>query len=322
MKINQITHSSELVQRKVNYFADYYYYTVNNIGKYDGLEIENHRSLIEKSIYQIENNLEYCPLYLEYYFNHTLLGRDLNYLEAYKHLDSASSLISQFLRAGNRGKKVKWICGNPQFLESLKALNKELRRKMFECSLKEVVSFLKCSHDLNEHAEAMKHHTHIMVSEFLLKGGDRTEASTVIDRIMSNEVGVFPFPNSLLNNNTGDRLQDAKEKFIEHRTFDQQFDGISNIYKQKARKVDFLFRISGVPSEPNFRFKYNKVAFYHSNHAKFNQIKEKFNDSLFPGGFFVGNQLLIAVVRVEYFSTTIAEQQALNTLQSELEFLN
>ncbi|MBA7541101.1 hypothetical protein ES705_33408 [subsurface metagenome] len=104
--INQITHPDNLVQTKVNFFADYFNFVTDNIGLYDELEIENHLSLIEKVIFQIENNLDHCPKYLDCYFSHPILKKENKYFKEFKQYQNLQSLIQAYQQAGPPAKKV------------------------------------------------------------------------------------------------------------------------------------------------------------------------------------------------------------------------
>lgn len=42
---NSITHESKCVSDKVNFFADYFEFGIMNLGNFDGIELENHRSV-------------------------------------------------------------------------------------------------------------------------------------------------------------------------------------------------------------------------------------------------------------------------------------
>ncbi len=55
--INQITHSNPLIQKKVNFFADYFDFITDKMGILDNLPIENPLSLIDKAIFQVKRCL-------------------------------------------------------------------------------------------------------------------------------------------------------------------------------------------------------------------------------------------------------------------------
>lgn len=320
--INQITHPDNLVQTKVNFFADYFNFVTVNIGLYDELEIENHLSLIEKVIFQIENNLAHCPKYLDCYFSHPILKKENKYFKEFKQYQNLQSLIQEYQKAGPTAKKVKWIKNNAHFLSSLLAFKKELNRNMFKSALKAIISFLKCKHDLAEHIDDLKYYTNVLVSEFLLNDRTKKDINRVFERIMTRETSKFPFPKSLIEIHKGKDIDEAKKEFIEKRTFDQQFDGIYNILKEKDRKHYFLFRVTGINAKPDFHLKYNKVTFYHPEHAKLKEIRMKCKSEVFLKDFFGIGPMIIASVKIDYYSSEIAEQEAITAIKNELEFLN
>ncbi len=320
--INQITHPDNLVQTKVNFFADYFNFVTDNIGLYGELEIENHLSLIEKVIFQIENNMDHCPKYLDRYFSHPILKKKSKYFKEFKQYQNLQSLIQEYQKAGSASKKVKWIKDNAQFLSSLLAFRKELNRNMFKSALKAIISFLKCKHDLAEHIDDLKYYTNVLVSEFLLNDRTKKDINKVFEQIMTREISKFPFPKSLIEIHKGKDIVEAKKEFIEKRTFDQQFYGIYNILKEKERKNYFLFRVTGISAKPDFHLKYDKVTFYHPEHAKLKEIRIKCKSNAFLRDFFNIDPILIASVKINYCSLDIAKKEAINAIKSELEFLN
>lgn len=313
-KIHNLEYEDKFIQEKVNFSADYYHFVVDNIDLYDELEIENYLSLTKKILFQVESNSKNCPKYLEVYFSNPLLKKNNKYFQEFRSYNSLQPLISKYQRASE---KKKWIEDNHDFLLSLKSFKRELERSMFKKALDDIASFLKCPHNIHEHLNDLKHYTNILVSELLLRNKD---AEKVFDRILSERIGHFPFPKNI-ESLKDDNSVESKKEYLANRTFDQQLEGIYHILRENARKQYFLFRIEGIEATPDFKFKYNRVTFYHPKHSKLAELK---GSEVEPGprDFFSGESMLIAVVKVGYFKINLAKKEAKILIKEELAFLN
>lgn len=320
--LSQITHPSELAQSKVNFFADYFQYASNQMGYFDGFEIENFRSLVEKIIYQVSQNLERCPQYLDSYLSHPLLQADNKYFKEFRSYHSVKNNFAKYLSAEKPGRKIKWIKSTPGFLKSLNKFENELRRTLFKRALYSIISYLRCIHDIAHHKDDIIHYTNIMVSEFLLNGWAKSDIENVFDKIITREIKDFPFSKSFLKQNKENNLEEAKNEFIKKRSFKQQFEGIYNLFKQSHSKHFYLFRIYNISVSNNFSFKYNKVTFYHCRHEKLKELITRSQEDVFMKNFFSNEEMLIAAVKVKYYSSKIAETDAIKLISSELPFLN
>src|SRR5690606_10450512 len=128
----------------------------------------NYLSLIEKMIFQINTNNDNCSKYIDSYLTHPLIQKENKYFKEYKNYTLVSNLFEEYKNQRKSSLKVEWINKNLNFKISLIRFSIELKKVMFKKSLKEIISFLKCKHDLSEHLKDLVHHTNILVSEFLL----------------------------------------------------------------------------------------------------------------------------------------------------------
>ena len=320
--LNQITHPTDLAQRKVNFFADYFQYATNQIGNFDCFEIENFQSLIEKIIYQASENLERCPQYLNNYIAHPLFDRNNKYFKEFKSYRSVRNYFTKYLKNSSDSQRVSWIKRTPRFLKALSRFRNELRRNLFKKALNAIISFLKCTHEIEEHQADLIHYTNVLVSEFLFNDRAKSDTTKIFERIITREIKDFPFPKSFLERNKESNLEEAKSEFIKNRTFNQQFEGIYNVFQQQHSRHFFLFRVYNIQAPENFSFKYNKVSFYHPKHSEFKALYEQSQKSIFHKDFFNQDTMLIAVVNAKYFSSEIAERNAVIQISNELPFLN
>ena len=192
---------------------------------------------------------------------------------------------------------------------------------MFKKSLKEIISYLKCIHNISKHQNDLIHHTNILVSEFLLTNRAKDDIIETFTRIIPRDINNFPFPKSFLKENINSLIK-AKKEYIENRTFDQQFEGILHFAKETKKTEYFVFRIYNIKAGKAFSFKYDQVTFYHPDYKKLKDLKIEIKQSPFSKDFFLKEDMILATVKVNASSKRIAEQIAINTIKRELEFLD
>jgi hypothetical protein len=317
--LNQITNPEKLIEQKVNFFADYYNFVASQIEQSDYLDVDNYLSLIEKMIFQIETNLKKCSSHIDSYLTHPLIQKENKYFKEYKNYSLVSNLFEQYKKSGK--KMYKWSNENPDFINSLKRFKTELKKVMFKHSLKEIISFLKCIHNIDEHKYDLIHHTNILVSEFLLNNKAKDDITDIFSKIITRDIDAFPFPPSFLKDNKNN-LVEAKKEYLQNRTFDQQFEGIYHFLKEKPKVEYFIYRVYNINAQESFRFKYNQVTFYHPKHKKIEQLRPLIKKAHFLNDFLDKNDMILAIVKVNYSSKKIAEQDALRIINNELKFLN
>lgn len=314
-RIHQITHDNELVRRKVNFFADYFCFAAETIGTNDSIEIENPLSSVDKMIFQITKNPSRCAVYIDSYLTHISFSdyEDFKEFKSYKKLQS---VIRDYKTNKRPAAKIAWIRANPQFLKTLQLYRRELKRLMFKKALKSIISYLRCVHEIEEHKEDLINQTNLIVSEFILNNHSKKDVAKVFERIITTEVGAFPFPKSL-------KKPEEKEIFIKNRTFQQQFDGIYNLLKGDLIQNYFIFRIYGLKTPDNFSFTYNRVSFYNPKHEKLSAIVSKVRRNNFIRDFLDNEEyLILAVIKSEYESIDIATNDAVEIISKELQLIN
>src|SRR5690554_3610830 len=192
--LNQITHPEKEIETKVNFFADYYNFVASQIEKSDFLDVENYLSLVEKMIFQIDTNNDNCPKYIDSYLTHPLIQKDNKYFKSYKNYILVSNLFDEYKSQGKVKLKINWIKENPNFKSSLIRFSIELKKVMFKKSLKVIISYLKCTHNISEHKIDLIHHTNIIVSEFLLANRAKEDIIKTFTKIITRDINIFPFP--------------------------------------------------------------------------------------------------------------------------------
>lgn len=314
-KIHRITHDDQLVERKVNFFADYFAFAAETIGTNDLVPIENPLSLVDKIIFQVTHNPNRCIPYVDGYLNYFSFLEWENYKE-FKSYKRLKNLIIEYKANKKQGLKITWLQSNPEFLQTLNIFKRDLKKIMFKKALREIISYLRCVHEIETHKEDLVNQTNIIVSELVLNDRSKNDIAMIFERIITREIGKFPFSKSL-------KSPEEKENFIKNRNFQQQFDGIYNILKEKLSANYFIFRVYGLKSFDQFTFVYNRVTFYNPKHEKLQEINKKIKGEKFLNDFLENDEyLLLAVVRAEYGSIDIATSNAVEIINRELQFIN
>lgn len=319
--LHAIIHPKKQIEEKVNFFADYYKFVVSEIGRSDYLTLENNLSIVDKILFQIDTNLEHCTKYIDSYLTHPLIQKDNKHFKEEKYYESISSFFEEYKKIGKPKARLDWIKSNPKFTITLRKYRTYLKRFMFKGALKAIISFLKCNHEISIHKDDLIHYTNTIVSELILNNRVKTDATKVFSKIITNDIKDFPFPKSILRKNKH-RLEAAKEEFIKSRTFDQQFEGIYNYFKETPKNEYFIYRIYGLRTKDNFSFKYNKVTFYNPKHLKLINIVNRIKKQPFFKNFLDREDVVLAVVKVNFHSKKIGELTAINLISKELMFLD
>ena len=275
--LSLVTHANKNTQEKVRFFIDYYNFVNQEVGKFSDLQFENHLSLIEKCIYQIENNHKNPIPYLDNYISNPLM--DFNgVLNKYEQKNALSKMTLDYLSMDNLKAKKKWLKTNKKiFLNSLKRIQKELDAFYFDESLNSLISFLKCKHKLRTHRKLLMLYTEIIVTEFKYNNFSKKGVREAISKIMSDNIHSFPFADTITK-------KEEKEAFIKKRDFNSQFLGLKNLYEQKPETSYYIFRIINITNDEGVEFKleYGDVTLISAGHSDFGLIKTKAESDSIP----------------------------------------
>lgn len=260
--LNQITHRNPNIQEKVNYFADYFHFVNNKLGKIPEIQFENHLSLVTKITYQIELNLKKSTPYLTNYFSNDLLNPD-KFIGRFPHASICSAQIVDYLSENDK-RRVKWIKENPDFLSNLNSLRIELETSMIDEALTSLISFLRCKHKLKTHSDVIAYLTRIIVTEFRFRGHSKEDVSRIISKIMSDDLEEFPFPKNIIEQKHIENYKELKAHFISSRDFKSQFEGIKNLFEKEEETSYFVFRIFGLSMKEleKTEIEYDNIVFH------------------------------------------------------------
>lgn len=334
MKLNFLTNEKLVLQTKIRYFADYFQFVNEHLGRLPTLPFENPISLLDKIQFQVESNIERCPKSIDAYL------MQLDYYP-YKLTKEISKDYKGFIISFKRKWKLlktdterkKWLKGNDKFLASLTKVKAEISENLFEFIHKALYTYIVCDHPLSKHKRDIRLLTEILITIFRFKGFTKDQVSKYVDRILTKNKYEFPLPITILSQVKSDSFEDLRKNFIENRDFKSQFEGIKNILDAyNSRSGFFIFPISGVQlrdtKEKNIEITFDKVTFYNSEHPIFESldknVKKKDQENKYVKlhkVFFTKNRIL-GVVKLNYEKREDTAKLARAIVLDELGFLS
>lgn len=316
--LSNISHPNANIREKVEFFIDYYNFVNQSMGKLNDIQFENHFSLIEKCIYQIEKNPKNSTPYIDNYLSNPIL--DVNgFLGRNEEFKRFKKQVKRFQANSSFENKRGWLKNNDIFLAILKELKIFLEKEYFDLSLKELISFLKCKHKLRTHKGLIMFYTQIIVSEFKYNNFSEKGVSEAVTKIMSDNIYVFPFPDTITDNAD-------KEEFIRNRDFNSQFLGLKNIYGKKIIKSYYIFRVLYLSADDSqFKIDYDDVTFISPDHPDFVSMKDKVKKSakVFLENFFSQyDSFILVYTQVSFKNNDEGAKKAIDRISAKLKDIN
>lgn len=280
------------MEKNVNFFADIFVFITNNLGELDGLNFDNPLSIIQKSIYQIEENTEYSTEYLKPLLSHNLLynNKELVPFKNYESVQNEIDIINGFDKKEHK----KWSLNNQQFLIKIKKLERELRLNIFKNSLGKIIELLKVTDGFLDKKNSLIYHSSIIATELLFKGYHKKD----LENIFNTHI-IKPTENG----------------------FNGQFLRFEELYNAKPENDYFIFQIDGISLSSNDILKYDVVSFYSGLHRKFEPLRKSAKDTYLVKNFFQ-TESAVALVKVKYNSKIIGQSKAVREISKALLFLN
>lgn len=333
MKLHSLTNTSSVLQDKMRFFADYFSFTNEFLGKLPGISFDNPLSLVTKILFQITNNRDRCQKSVNNLLRH-FLRYENDYLTkavvSYPNMKTA--FIEPWKSYSDAKDKKLWLQQNISVTEVISIVEDELKINLFDTVISWLESYLKCTHQLDEHVDEIKFATQILVSYFRLSGATKEEIDKYIERILSNDKHTFPLPLEILEQNDADTFDTLCDNFFANRDFSHQFEGLKNITDARSkRKGYFLFPIEDVYLDKDIvetlSITFDKVTFISSMHPKLEALKKnceedaKGSEANYTHVFFGENRLL-GCVELHYEKKDTAAVQGREIVAVELEQFN
>jgi hypothetical protein len=242
MHLHWLTNPDAKLQKKMRYFADTFLFTNEYLGRLPKIPFDNPLSLVNKIIFQLENNIERAPRYFENHY------RQLEYFfgdflrKQVPEFQTTEQLFASYNQCPTKEKKrVTWLKANPDFLNSLQEVEKTLEKDLFPKIFLWLTNYMQCRHQLNKHKRDIEFCTQILVSLFRLNGHSKKQVAGYIERILSTDRYKFPFPLEIYEHNKDDSYISITEEYLNNRDFKKQFDGLKNLMVNQERDAASSF---------------------------------------------------------------------------------
>lgn len=327
---HEITHPDQNVSEKVNYFADYFDFTLNNYGKPSFKELENHKSLLEKIKFQLDNYSSFSQQYLKHYFKNSYLSKKDWLIKSYylNEWQKINSLKQEFFVDFTNTAKRKEL--NTQISDLIEKLDESL----FENALNKIIVAILCKDGLNkhDHIAVFEYYTPILLSEFVFSGFPKKDLEKLFDKILTKDIEFennkvrtnAPLPKSLLDikNEPGNKPENfyiAVNNYLKNRTLKQQFEGIYNLYKNSLKEKTYLFRLTNVKTFNPTNLNYNNVNFSNQIRKKYVERGKTIKEYR---EFFQGKGTIYAEIVIKENNDEIGKSNAILKINDALNFFN
>lgn len=335
MDLNFLTNPNRNLEQKMRYFADYFLFANDFLGKLPDLPFDNPISYVSKIIFQIENNIERSPRYIQNHFSQ-LFNFYGDFLT--KNTQAFQAVKNEFARydssPAGETRKVNWIKANPIFLSALRNLHTELEETLFTKVFLTLNKFIVCKHKLSTHQKGIEFYTQLLVSLFRLNNHPKKSVREYIARILSSDRYNFPFPLEIYAHNKDESFISLTQAYLDNRDFMKQFEGLKNLMENPMhRKGYFVYainHISFVDSFKNdFKLQLDNVTFISPYHPQLKEIrksarqKDRENDKftkIYPR--FFGRFKMLAYVELHYEDKKITSHEGAKIVTDEINYLN
>ena len=303
------------IEKKLNLFLDYFRFVSLHIGLIDDLPLENHLSLVEKIIFQIEHNPNHRVKYITNYLANPLFkDRFIKSLspDAFEDLDK---LIKCYNQSSNKN---DFIENKPKFKEAFEVLRGVLFDKAFKQSLDTIVEEVCSCYPVSCFIDKISYHVKLLVSEFLFTHRSRSDTANVLEWIRGPNR--FPYPADIATRGKEER----REYFVKLPLRDR-LRAINEIYSRKQYAHTFVCKVYDMGSHPEFEFEYRKVTF--RSKEKSSEIINGVSDwdkECVRSFLFDAKEFILAYLRISYYSFygSVAKLTAIDTIREELSYIN
>jgi len=335
--IGKINHPNNIIDAKVKVFNDYFHYFLSE-NPYLILAfqpLENHLSLLQKSIYRLDcEKVEPSS----WAVIHTFLNNDLfdTNLDEFSRKGKYQILIKKLKTDLNEKNKPALLKGTKDlfylFNDSMDFEHSEYLNKCCE----KLVSFLACSCDVSKHKHQIIYLTKLIAAEFIRRNLDSDELTGfngLIDKLISDEVikndksgyiySKFPLPTDLEKCRTNSEGFAVKvNEYLKNRTFEQQFKGIVNYGARKNYTSTFIVKIRNINYVQSLNIHYDEIKVVSPDNIQVDQSNwEEFHISHFNDFCSTENSAFV-LIEINYNSSKKAIQECFEKTEEVLRYLS
>lgn len=313
--LSGITHPNPNTQNKVRYLNDYFDAAIKLLGKTPEFHPDNHLHLLEELLFHLEPQRTNPFMYVDLVLHHFLWDRvaTFTHFQAYAAFESFRTSYCA-MKEKDRKKLVK--DHRAKVIVVARPLFEDLRRKYVEVQVKEMISYLKCSHDLDHHIDELNETIRTIVSVMLMKGHNEKELLDLFDRVMKRNPKDYPFPKRLLRASIEEKTQ-----YLSSINFKEQFKTLRYAAQKPKVTEYFIFRCINIHAPVEFDAKYDQVQFLHAENKFFDQLKIAIQKRDPESTFLKTKNCVYAIVRTRNNHTETGARIALSLVRKEVEHL-
>ena len=313
--LSGITHDHPIIQTKVQYLSDYFDAAVKLFGKTPEFHPDNHLHLLEELLFHLEPQRIKPFMYVDLILHHFLWDE----VATFNHFQAYPAFADFRMNyCGKNGKERKKVVSDNRacVIAAAKPLFEDLRRKYLEVQVKEMISFLKCPHELDHHIVPLNETIRTIVSVMLMKGHNEKELLDLLDRVMQRNPKDYPFPKRLIRASI-----EEKTKYLSTLKFKEQFNTLRYAAQKPKVTEYFIFRCFNIHAPVEFDAKYDQVQFLHAENKFFDQLKITIEKKDPKSNFLKTENCVYAIVRTRNNHTETGARIALSLVRKEVEHL-
>lgn len=335
--IGKINHPEKIIDAKVKVFHDYFHYFLSK-NPYITLAfqpLENHLSLLQKSIYRLDYEKVEPSSWAVI---HALLNNDLfdTNLDEFSRKGKYQILVKKLKTDLIEKNKSALLKGAKELLYLFNdSMDYEHTEYLNKCCEK-LVSFLACSCDVSKHKYQIIYLTKLIAAEFIRRNLDSDELTGfngLIDKLISDEVirneksgyiySKFPLPADLEKNRTNSEGFAGKvNEYLKNRTFEQQFKGLVNYGASRNYTSTFIVKIRNINYVQSLKIRYDEIKVVSPDNIQVDQSNwEEYHKTHFNDFCSTENSAFV-LIEINYNSSKKAIQECFEKTEEVLRYLS
>jgi len=331
MELHSLTNTNANLQEKMRYFSDYFVFANEYLGRLPDLPYDNPHTLVNKIIFQLENNIEKCPVYIDSYFVQLKLFFEDYMRKKVPGYDKVEAAYADFSVIDDWKCQVKWLKKDTSLLTSLQQITIGLEDALFANVYSWLIQYIQCPHELSVHQKDIHFCTQLLVSFFRSNGHSSEQVARYIRRILSKSRYDFPLPPEIIEHEKNETYPSIAAQFLKNRDFVKQFEGFKNLFSnQRTRAGYFVFVIPQVliaeELQTTFKTTIDRVSFISPDHPLLATLKKQVAERATPYNKlyekFFGPNKLLAYLKMNYEQKEYVLEWGFRIINDELAYLN
>ncbi len=317
--LSTITHPRDEVEKKVNFFVDYFKFYNRRIGNLHFYRFDTPLQIIDKMRFQVTNNFDNGFIY----FSNHLDRLSKDDFELISKCSTKHKFIRRLQEVHRSNKKMQLILWKSRRLKlNLNELYLDLDSNQTNYVVEAITNLLGCKHKLATHREGLIYLSGLLVSLFRYKGLDRREIDEKLASIFSRDIYTFPFPTNIEKIEDKDHRHNQKQNYISTRNFKQQFDGLKTSLEREPYKSKAIFKLENISYEHNesLSVRYGSMELVSFNDPRIQKLVPLCQKNDLADDFFEGDNFMLIIADVYRYSSK-NDSQLYSTVESGVEYI-